>query len=531
MPVDFAHLMSKYLFILIIGCFIMSCAQIATLSGGDKDIAPPVLDSANTFPKIQSTNFNSQGIVLAFDEYFKLDKSQISINPGVTIAPSYKVKGKNLFINLDAPLDSNTTYSINFGNSIKDATEGNIMKNFKYVFSTGAFIDSLTYSGKINTASQSIPVEGAIIGMYRELADSLPFYQQPNYIGVTDEKGRFHISNIKEGFYKVVAMSDENENYLYDELTESIGFLPEPISIDPDSILPASDFYLFKSIPENIRIVEKIGYKDGIARFVFNKPIEAGRLEFLEPNDIEDAIWNVKRDSMTAYTRFPKPKFLIVLKQIDGGNDTIRLALNQDLPKFKITNVPQTFDHLTEVTIRFNNILSEFYSEEIHLMEDSLIMAKTISINPALPNTLVMSAHFKLNSEYTLSFDSSSVMDIAGRHIDSSGFKIHSFKENYFGSIGLNIVTENMDNMFIQLLDSKGKMIRISDSFYGAGAIDFDNLKPGKYLARLVFDKNFNNAWDTGNYKTGLAPERVLNYESVIEIRSNWNMNEDWKVD
>jgi len=509
----------------------MSCAQIATLTGGEKDEDPPVLDSINTFPKIQSVNFNSQGIVLAFDEYFKIDKSQVSINPGVSVAPTYKLKGKNLLIELGAPLDKNTTYSINFGNSIKDITEGNIMKNFKYVFSTGAFIDSLTYSGKISKASNATPVEGAVIGMYREQYDSLPMYDQPNYIGVSDKEGRFHISNIKEGSYKVVALSDENDNYLYDELNESIGFLNEPVIINADSILPKSDFNLFKSIPENIRIVEKTGYKDGIARFVFNKPVEAGRLEFLERNDIEDAIWNAKRDSLTAYLRYPKPKFLIVLKQIDGSNDTIRLALNQDLPDFKITNVPASFDHFSELNVKFNNILSEFYAEDIHLMQDSMIMPKTITINPAAPNTLLLKAHFKLNTEYTLSFDSSSVMDIAGRHVDSSGFKFHSFKENYFGSIGLNIITENMDNMFVQLLDLKGNQVKISDSFYGAGAVDFEHLKPGKYMARLVFDKNFNNAWDTGDYETGLQPERVINYESVIVIKSNWNMNEDWKVD
>ena len=85
--------------------------------------------------------------------------------------------------------------------------------------------------------------------------------------------------------------------------------------------------------------------------------------------------------------------------------------------------------------------------------------------------------------------------------------------------------------MFLELLDPKGKLIRISDSFYGAQAINFDELLPGKYNVRLIHDNNFNNQWDTGDYNAKLFPERVINFDKSINVRSNWNLVEDWEID
>jgi len=93
------------------------------------------------------------------------------------------------------------------------------------------------------------------------------------------------------------------------------------------------------------------------------------------------------------------------------------------------------------------------------------------------------------------------------------------------------VITNNHKNMFVELLDPKGNSVRISESFYGAQAISFDDLKPGKYAVQLIHDDNYNNVWDTGNYLEQVQPERVVRYSKLIEVRSNWNLNEDWELD
>ena len=130
------------------------CAQQMAPSGGIRDLYPPTLDTNKLNPAIPSnfsTNFEAKEIVLQFNEYFVLDKptKNIIITPVPSQSPSYRIKGKKLIIGLESELKDSTTYTINFGDAIKDITEGNVTKNFNYVFSTGSYIDSLTFKGRV----------------------------------------------------------------------------------------------------------------------------------------------------------------------------------------------------------------------------------------------------------------------------------------------------------------------------------------------------------------------------------------------
>ena len=55
---------------------------------------------------------------------------------------------KFITIKINDTLQPNTTYSFNFGQSIADNNEGNPFNQFKYVFSTGDHIDSLSHKRK-----------------------------------------------------------------------------------------------------------------------------------------------------------------------------------------------------------------------------------------------------------------------------------------------------------------------------------------------------------------------------------------------
>lgn len=526
--------MMKHLVIwAVVTVLLSSCAQMAPLTGGPKDGYAPVPEDANVYPPNYSTHFNSKGIIIEFNEYFKLEQTQsISINPGVDKEPKFKVKGKRLFIELDADLEENTTYSINFGNAIKDITEGNILKNFKYVFSTGEYIDSLEYRGTVYRAEDNLPVEGAIVGLYKAQGDSVPYISQPNYIGITNSGGWFSIENVKEGTYKVIALSDENGDYLFDESSESIAFLKEDVVIDSISDDASMvDLHLFQMPPAKLNYIEKTGYKDGIAKVVFNKPVEEGSIELLAPDDIEEEIWSPRRDSLLIYTRFPKQKLQFALIRQNGIKDTVTVSLNKDLPKFTLARIPKGHDHREDLVVTFTNVVSEFFEEDIDLVKDSIRLPITIRTNPQVPNSIIINGNYKINSTYQLSFDSASVEDIAGRGIPTSSFSFTTYKENYYGSLSLNVITASQSNMFIQLLDEQQKVVRTSDSFYGAEAIDFPDLPPGKYTARLIFDRNFNNMWDPGNYLGKVLPEKVVNYGTVLVVRSNWDLNENWEID
>src|ERR1700733_14182225 len=128
------------------------CAQIISPTGGSRDTIPPVLITAR--PALNTTNFKGNRIILTFDEYILLDqvRDNLLVSPTPKQDPYVDYKLKTVTIKIRDTLQPNTTYRIDLGNAIRDNNENNILKHFAYVFSTGSFIDSLTFSGKVQVA-------------------------------------------------------------------------------------------------------------------------------------------------------------------------------------------------------------------------------------------------------------------------------------------------------------------------------------------------------------------------------------------
>src|ERR1035437_7987231 len=182
------------LFVIILIKFqslLSGCAQIMAPTGGPKDTLPPKLLVAN--PPQRTLNFKGNKITFSFDEYIQLDNvtQNMLVSPVPKTNPYIDYKLKTLTIKLKDTLQPNTTYVINLGNSVKDLNEGNIYKNFTYIFSTGPYIDSMTLSGKVILAETG-EVDTLIQAyLYKDLSDTAPLKKKPNYITRLDTAGRF----------------------------------------------------------------------------------------------------------------------------------------------------------------------------------------------------------------------------------------------------------------------------------------------------------------------------------------------------
>jgi hypothetical protein len=207
------------------------CANIVPPTGGPRDTIPPEIIKST--PPNYSTNFTGPGIHIEFDELIQLRNinQQFIITPPQRQRPDFRVRGRDLFIELKSDLIANTTYTLNFGNAIVDLNEGNALSNFEFVFSTGDIIDSLNYSGIVLNAFDNEPVEGAVVMLYDQLQDSIPYLQIPLYATRTGKDGRFRLNNLRADTFLVFALKDENNNYLYDRPgEEAIAFLNDHIS-------------------------------------------------------------------------------------------------------------------------------------------------------------------------------------------------------------------------------------------------------------------------------------------------------------
>ena len=160
---------AKFFFRLLVSGFWLltsQCAQIVVPSGGPKDLSPPAVEKY--VPDSAATRFSSKTITIVFDEYIQLTdlQKEMSISPPMRIAPEIRAKGKMLQIEIKDSLKKNTTYVINFGSAIRDFTESNAKTDFRYIFSTGAVIDTLKLTGTVKGAYDQKTDKGVLVMLY-----------------------------------------------------------------------------------------------------------------------------------------------------------------------------------------------------------------------------------------------------------------------------------------------------------------------------------------------------------------------------
>ncbi len=186
------------------------CANIIPPSGGYKDTLAPILVSS--VPRDSTLNFKGNKIVLSFDEYIELQsiQQQLIVSPMAQMNPIIDHKLKTITIKLKDSLEKNTTYSFNFGEAIKDINEGNIMKGFTYIFSTGSYFDSLTLSGKVVIAETGKTDSTLLAILHKNLDDSAIMHFKPRYLTKVNNKGEFTFRNLPSGIFQLYAMKDES---------------------------------------------------------------------------------------------------------------------------------------------------------------------------------------------------------------------------------------------------------------------------------------------------------------------------------
>ena len=208
---------------------ISACATVQQPMGGPKDETPPKILSI--VPDNLTRNFDAKLITITFDEFIKLKNefTEISLSPDMEIAPIYKVKRKSLLITVPDSLEENTTYSINFGNAIGDFNEGNELKNFSYVFSTGPEIDSLSISGNIINGLTLEGEKDVNVLLIPVKQDSIFGKKKANIFTRTDSSGNFSLKNLHENTYRIYALKETNNDRIYNSPDELIGFLKDSI--------------------------------------------------------------------------------------------------------------------------------------------------------------------------------------------------------------------------------------------------------------------------------------------------------------
>ncbi len=492
--------------------FLFSCAEQIPPSGGKKDITAPKVKFFS--PENYSTNFHYSKIEIKFDEFIKFASSggNIIISPSINKQPKYELLGKKIRITFQEMLQKNTTYIINFGNSIKDYNEGNELKNFKYVFSTGNIIDSLSIKGKVFNAFNNKPIENVIVGLYLQEEDSV-LYKKPLYFINTNKNGEYSIENIKKGSYKIACLKDKNLNYIFDQPTEKIGFIDSIYYVNKN--LTNKNLFLFEEIEEE-KILNYNNETNNLIVFNFNKPFLNLTLDVsnYQKEDIyyhsldkkQLNYWYVNRDSLVSNFVFNKSdSFSLVLKE-DKQNTPFNFTVSTNIINKKntiILDFPFPIKELDNSKIRIKSKTKEHFFTT-NWTNNNKTLELTTSI---IEDTVILIS----NRGAFISFHNK----ISEQHKDT----INTFKSNYSNII---LKFKKQDQLILELYNTKEKLIAVKNVSRETKTT-FYNLKSGKYFIRIFQDKNNDFIWNTGLFHVKQQAEKTLLYKE-IEVKDNWDM-------
>ncbi len=502
-------------FLIVIFLLLQSCANMLAPTGGQKDISHPKL--VRSYPVNFSKNFNGKKIEIEFNEYIVLKdiQNQLIVSPG-NIETDVKKSGKKIIVEFKDDLLPNTTYIINFGNSISDYTESNINKEFKFIFSTGNEIDSLNISGRLIDAYKTDAIKEALICLYTDVTnDSIIYKSKPIYTTKTDADGNFIFTNLKENRYKLISLNEENNNKIYDSQDEKISFIDTIINLKRNTDL--NILKEFKEIPTTTKLLDKkIEYQK--IDLIINK--QFANYKFLKTdNRIDTIVYNKTKDSINIYYKEKIDSTELIISLDDKEIDTLKYKFPKNL-KPKNFNVEINSKNDTDKLIIYTNSkIKNILRDSILLFEDSNRIEYLLNIKL---NQVEIKYDFNTNKRYTIILKDSSIIDYQNQKNKKLKKDIDFYKEEDFGIVDLKFNGEIKDKI-IEVFNDKGIVISKID-LNNNTKFKINRLNAGTYKIRIISDINNNGKWDTGNYLKHIQPEPVQYYKEDIKVRANWEL-------
>lgn len=521
--------------VVISNLFISSCASVQSPTGGPKDTIQPVI--VKETPKNLSRNFNVQKIEIEFDEFIKLSNefTEISVSPSMDIPPVYKAKKEKLTINFEEALLENTTYTINFGKAILDVNEGNVLKNYSYVFSTGNEIDSLSISGRVINSLTKQKIKDVTVFILPLSQDSLFGKKKPNFFTTTDTAGNFKLSNLREDNYKIYALNEQGGgDRIYNGKLEEIAFLKNPIKLNKDTNNIVLS--LFKEIPAKFDVIDRKIENDGRISLVFNKPIIEPSVDISEPislNSLKTVEFSNSRDSARIW--LPELTFdsiNVVLSSSKIALDTVTLRRNKKDTYSEILGISDNIRNGklkpgSDLLLRFTSPIKSFNDKIISILEDSIPIKNYILLEEKkLQRTYTVKYPWKLNKQYSIKLDNNAFEDISGKKSKLYNRRFELDVEDNYGSISINVtVPDTSKNYIIQWLSDDNKVLK-EDNLSKNQVLNYSRYSTGKYKIRVIYDFNKNKEWDTGNLLKGIHAEETWTFDKILTLRPNWDLEE-----
>ncbi len=530
-----------YSIFLITVCSVIfqSCARKGSPEGGPKDEDAPIMVIAK--PSNGSLNFDEKSIRIYFDEYIVLKdlSKQLIISPPLKNNPLITPQGipsKYINIKILDTLKGNTTYTFNFGDAVQDNNEGNALENFKYVFSTGDYIDSLTIKGGVRDIKAKELSKNYSVLLYKAdttFNDSVPYRRKPDYVTKTYDSVNYNFSNIKEGKYFLMAIDEENPDYKFSSATEKIGFLNDTIYLPKDSVIKKSIILFQEKQPYKFKRAKQI--KKGKIQFGFtggNKKDFKVKLLSKAPENYKDyTLFEEEKDTLNLwYTDIEADSLQYIITHKEEIDTATVFLRKKKIDSLVVSNNIKNVLHLTDTfKLTTNNPVVKIDTTKFSLVESDSIPVP-FKLKGLTSNEIGLMFDKKQKSKYTFTGLPNAIKDVY--EVQSKDTLVYSFntkEEEDYGTIILDIKKKVKSPVIIEILD-KDVVVK-KEYVKSSKKLEFTLLEPKEYVIKAVVDENENGKWDTGVLLGKKQPERIIYLEEVLQLRANWSINQVFEID
>ena len=571
--------------------FTHSCANTTQApTGGDKDTIPPFIIDIKPLPGTTNVPCKKTRIVFRFDEYVTIKNSKnIFLSPPQAKAPKSRIREKDLIVEFEEPLDSNTTYTLNLSDALADNNEGNMFPGYTYVFSTGDSIDSLLLTGKVLDCNTLAPVKGATVMLYKDHADSAIFLHRPNAAVKTDDWGYFCLPYLADTTYRLYAIKDDSGNNIYDPESDLVGLvdgLVRPVVHVADTLPEMLKYDMLDTLMCEAR---RVDYKMRLFRekpskqFLKNYARTADRsayITFQAANAWIDSLWvrgykskevisqfNILHDSLEIWINNSKPApdtlhLYVNYRRTDSIGALVPHLEHLRLPMpegkrvlqkmqrknikpedttcvFKLEAKPETVEQNGfELVFAQPIVFEHFDSLDFRYLNPKQkefkgsvkVERDTLNLRKYIirPTETMLPGY-----DYSLRVPHHSFQDIGGFWSDSTVVKVSLPSDEKLSSLSAAFVGVDR-KIIVDLLDEKRKSVLRSYIIDSDRTLTFPYLKEGKYSIRLTDDGNRNSIVDTGSLLEHRQPEAVIfvtvGEKDYIEIPSGSEVEQSFDV-
>jgi len=565
----------------------ISCARQGNPSGGPKDYLPPEVIKSD--PENGATSFDGKSVTITFNEFVTLDKIQekFMISPPTTNKPQVVLKGKSVVVTIDEKLRDSTTYTLYFQDAIRDLNEANILENYQFVFSTGPYIDSLSFTGSVSDAFSLEYSENLMVVLHSNLADTAPQKVIPDYISRTGKMGFFTLGNLSPGNYKLYALEDINNNRKYEPGDEFFAFLDTIISIVPEKhfvqrevtehehdslgqeipdsvriedlppvIVPEKTLFVSKSKVERYYLASTGRRQAGLLEFNFSMPLDTFNFSFSAADIAPDSYLTEVSRNRDTFRIWLKDSLDYLNPRIEGilrypstdrdGNtgyivDTVPLRFTAptgrrvvaEKPPELVANVSTIGIHpgrnirlTSAVPIATADLKAIIITEK----KDSLKLPQPFTplFDLSDPTKIEIKQNLPEGKDYILTLLPGVITTIFGKMNDTIVYPFRVRAVDTYGTLVTNL-SGYQGNVIVQILDQTEKevMRRTGES---PGRVNFNFIDNGSYRLKVVYDTDGNGEWTTSDYAQKRFPEPVSYYNEIVEIKSNWDLILDWDI-